>query len=36
MTLGADRNLLIQAASTFMCRHIYNWNIIEFDVKQTN
>ena len=29
-----DRNLLIQATSTFMCCHIYNWNIIGFDVKQ--
>ena len=29
-----DRNFLIQAASTFKCRHIYNWNMVEFDVKQ--
>ena len=36
MALGArpQVQLLLQSACTSMCRHIYNWNIVDCDVKQ--
>ena len=33
--VGAQpQSQLLQSACTLMCRHMYNWNIVDCDVKQ--